>query len=48
VPGAAIGLLRLILCRMGQRLLVLKHRAEIAHVEPTAARFTLPKMFSFA
>jgi hypothetical protein len=36
---------RLIACRMRQRLLMIEHRAEIAHVEPTAARLTLPKMF---
>jgi len=34
--------------RMRQRLLVLKHRAEIAHVEITAAEFAFPKMFSLA
>ena len=32
---------------MGQGLLVIEHRAEIAHVEPAAARFAFPKMFGF-
>jgi hypothetical protein len=26
---------------------LIEHRAEIAHVEPAAARFALPKMFGF-
>ena len=33
---------------MGQGFFVLKHRAEIAHVEITAAGFAFPKMFSLA
>ena len=41
-------LLRLILRRMGQGLLMIKHRAEIAHVEPTAARVAFPKMIGIA
>jgi hypothetical protein len=32
---------------MRQRLLVIEHRAEIAHVEPTAACFAFPKMLGF-
>jgi hypothetical protein len=41
-------LLRLIACRMGQRLLVIEHRAEIAHVKPVAAHFKFEKMVSLA
>jgi len=33
---------------MGQGFFVLKHRAEIAHVEKAAAQFAFPKVFSFA
>ena len=36
-------LLHLIACGTGQGLLVLKHRAEIAHVELAAARFEFEK-----
>jgi hypothetical protein len=32
---------------MGQGLLVLKHRAEIALVEPAATRLAFPKVFGF-
>jgi hypothetical protein len=38
-------LLHLITPRMWQGLLVLKHRAKIAHVEPSATEFAFPKMF---
>jgi hypothetical protein len=37
-------LLHLIAGRMRQRFLVVEHRAEITHIEPTAARFAFPKM----
>ena len=40
-------LLHLIAHRMGQGLLVLQHRAKIAHVEITAAQFAFPKVFGF-
>jgi hypothetical protein len=33
---------------MGQGLLVIELRAEIAHVEPAAARFAFPKVFGFS
>jgi hypothetical protein len=33
--------------RTGQGLLVLKHRAEIAHVEITAAQFAFKKVLGF-
>jgi hypothetical protein len=36
--------LRPVLGRMGQRTLVIEHRAEIAHVEPTAAFDALEEM----
>jgi hypothetical protein len=38
-------LLRLIASRMRQRPLMIENRAEIAHVEITAAGFAFPKMF---
>ena len=41
-------LLRLIASRTRQRPLMIENRAEIAHVEITAARFTFPKMFGLA
>jgi hypothetical protein len=41
-------LLHMIFHWMGPGFFVLKHRAEIAHVEITAAQFAFPKMFSFA
>jgi len=41
-------LLHLIFHWMGQGFFVLKHRAEIAHVEKAAAQFAFPKVFSFA
>jgi hypothetical protein len=39
-------LLRLIAGRMRHRFLVVEHRAEIAHIKPTAARFAFPKMLA--
>jgi hypothetical protein len=33
---------------MRQRFLVVEHRAEIAHIEPTPARFAFVKMFGLA
>src|SRR5712672_360174 len=38
---------RLIARRMRQWLLVIAHRAEVAHVKPSAARFAFSKMFGF-
>jgi hypothetical protein len=41
-------LLHLIAGRMRQRFLMVEHCAEIAHIEPAAARFAFPKMFGLA
>jgi hypothetical protein len=40
--------LDLILRRVRQRFLVVEHRAEIAHIKPTAAGFAFPKMLGLA
>jgi hypothetical protein len=40
--------LNLIAGRMRQRFLVVEHRAEIAHIEPTAARLAFVKMIGLA
>ena len=41
-------LLRLIFDRMRQRSLVIEHRAEIAHVKPSAEGFAFEKKLGFA